>query len=362
MTMEAAWHTVPGGTGRVAVDLAEALSQRDDIAIRGVSAWHIRQPTQNFRPTIDIARLPLPRPLLYETWSRMSFPQLKTRNDSIIHSTTIVAPPPGKSPLVVSVHDLAFRRFPERFPLRARRLFERSWQQVLARSDAVICPSAATSADLIAAGLDTERLHLVSLGHDPYEVTQEQVSRTLNKLQIPEEFILVVGTLEPRKNIPTLIEAFRHIAPKTSAQLVIAGPTGWGLTAQDLLRPLDQSIRNRVSIVGEVQHQDLAALYTQSSVFCYPSLLEGFGLPVLEAMSYGAPVITSKGTSTEEVAGNAAITINPQSPIEIGEALEFLLTDRSAAREISLRGLERSKCFTWAKAAANTVDVYKRLL
>ena len=132
--MEAAWHTVPGGTGRVAVDLAEALSQRDDIAIRGVSAWHIRQPTQNFRPTIDIARLPLPRPLLYETWSRMSFPQLKTRNDSIIHSTTIVAPPPGKSPLVVSVHDLAFRRFPERFPLRARRLFERSWQQVLALS------------------------------------------------------------------------------------------------------------------------------------------------------------------------------------------------------------------------------------
>ena len=362
MTMEAAWHPVPGGTGRVSVDLARALSQRADTNVQGISAFHITQPSPDFRPSIDVKKLLFPRPFLYESWSRTSIPRLHTTDHDIVHSTTIVPPPAGDKPLVVNVHDLAFRRFPERFPQRARRLFERCWKRVLERADAVLCPSAATSADLLAAGLDVDRLHLVPLGHDPQIVTAQTALQVRQKFGIDGDFILAAGTLEPRKNIPALIEAFRELAPKTDVQLLLAGPTGWGITPEELLEPVDDFTKKRISITGEITTTELAALYTEATVFCYPSLLEGFGLPVLEAMSYRTPVVTSKGTSTEEVAGDAAVTVNPSSVFEISEALTHLLNDKSAAQEIADAGYQRSKLFSWDKAASTTVEIYRKLL
>jgi len=264
--------------------------------------------------------------------------------------------------LVVNVHDLAFRRFPERFPKRSRRLFERAWQRVLERADAVLCPSAATSADLLAAGLDAHRLHLVSLGHDPLAVTAEAAAKVRQQLGVKGRFILAAGTLEPRKNIPTLIEAFSNIASTNDMQLVLAGPAGWGITPEELLRPLDELTKKRVRIIGEVTAPQLAALYTEASAFCYPSLLEGFGLPVLEAMSYGTPVVTSKGTATEEVAGEAALKVDPTSVNEVSDALEFLITSETEAQELADRGYERSKLFRWDTTANATVDVYRKLL
>ena len=184
MTMEAAWHPVPGGTGRVSVDLARALAQRPDTSVRGVSAFHVTQPSSDFRPSIDVTKLLFPRPFLYEAWSRTSVPRLNASDHDIVHSTTIVPPPASGKPLVVNVHDLAFRRFPERFPQRARRLFERCWKRVLERADAVLCPSAATSADLLAAGLDVDRLHLVPLGHDPQTVSAQSA------LPVRQQFVI----------------------------------------------------------------------------------------------------------------------------------------------------------------------------
>jgi len=362
MTMEAAWHPVPGGTGRVSIELARALSQRADTKVQGVAARHRSQPPSDFRPSIEVKKLLLPRPLLYEAWSRSPFPRLDISGHDLVHSTTIIPPPATDLPLVVNVHDLAFRRFPDRFPQRARRLFERSWKRVLERADAVLCPSAATSADLLAAGLDTERLHLVPLGHDPQVVTQETALQARQRFGIAGDFILAAGTLEPRKNIPTLIEAFLRIAPHTDAQLVLAGPTGWGLTPEALLESVDDSLKTRITVTGEITTTELAALYTEATVFCYPSLLEGFGLPVLEAMSYRTPVVTSKGTSTEEVAGDAAVTVNPHSAQEISETLQFLLSDTTAARQIADGGYERSKMFRWDKAATATVEIYRKLI
>ncbi len=362
MTMEAAWHPVPGGTGRVSVDLARALSQRAETQVQGVAAYHLTQPSADFRPSVDVTKLLLPRPLLYEAWSRTSVPRLNASDHDIVHSTTIVAPPVSDRPLVVNVHDLAFRRFPERFPYRARRLFERSWRRVLERADAVVCPSAATSADLLAAGLDVDRLHLVPLGHDPQVVTAQAALQVRQKFGIGGDFILAAGTLEPRKNIPTLIEAFSGLVPKTDVQLVLAGPTGWGITPEELLASVDDFTKKRISITGEITTAELAALYTEATVFCYPSLLEGFGLPVLEAMSYRTPVVTSKGTSTEEVAGDAAVTIDPYSVTEISQALTDLVSDKTAAKQIADSGYQRSKLFGWDKAASATVDIYRKLL
>ena len=358
--MEAAWHRVPGGTGRVAVDLANALSRRNDIEIEGVAAWHLNPPSQNYQPSIDVQRLRCPRPLLYECWARSPRPRLKSTKHHLVHSTTIVVPPPGDVPMVVNVHDLAFRRFPERFPKRSRKLFERSWQRVLERADAVLCPSAATSADLLAAGLDAHRLHLVPLGHDPLNVSPEALLETREQVGVQGKFVLAVGTLEPRKNIPTLIEAFNNIAPSHDVELVLAGPIGWGVTPEELLASLDEAAKNKIRIIGEVTTAQLAAL-TRRLSFLLSQPARRIRSTGAGSMSYNTPAVTSKGTATEEVAGDAALMVDPASVDEVSDALDFLLTSESEAQKLADRGYQRSKTFSWDATAAATVDVYRKL-
>lgn len=361
--MEAAWHPVPGGTARVAIDLGSALQRRDGVDVTAVAAAHRREPGADWLPTVPVTHHRVPRPLLYEAWSRGPFPRLRTSSAvDVVHSTTIVAPPVGATPLVVSVHDLAFRRHPDRFPARARRLFERSWRRVLERADAVICPSAATSADLRAGGLDADRLHLLPLGHDPLDVAEDDRARVRQRHGLEGPFVLASGTLEPRKNVPALVAAFGELATHHDAHLVLAGPQGWGVDPAALLEQLNPGVRERVVITGAVSKLDLAALYSEAAVFCYPSLLEGFGLPVLEAMSYGAPVVTSRGTATEEVAGDAALTVDPQQPLEIAAALAAVLGDPGEGQRLTAAGLERSAGLRWDEVAAATVRLYEQLL
>jgi glycosyltransferase involved in cell wall biosynthesis len=360
LTVEAAWHKVPGGTGRVAVDLARALDQRDDTSVRGISAWHFADPPADWAVPVEVTRHRLPRVLLYESWSRWNHPQLRSGSEcDISHSTTVVVPP-VREPLVVSVHDLAFRRYPDRFPARARRLYDRSWRRVLERADAVISPSSATSADLLAGGLDRDRLHLVPLGHDPLPIAEPDVTRVRATYNIHGPYVLAAGTLEPRKNIPALVEAMTSGPRPLSddALLVIVGPMGWGDGHADQLGELTEAQRERVVLTGGIPTADLASLYAGASVFCYPSLLEGFGLPVLEAMSYGAPVVTSANTATEEVAGEAALTIDPSSSEAIAAGLRQVLTDPARAEEMSRLGIERASQFSWAKVAEATRAVY----
>ncbi len=363
MTVEAAWHQVPGGTARVALDLASALDERPDIQVQGLAAMHRKKALGDWRPSINVSHHRLPRLLLYESWSRSQWPKAKCSNSAdLIHSTTIITPPASSIPLVVNVHDLAFRKFPDRFPKRARLLFERSWKRVLERADAVLSPSKATSDDLRAGGLDRGKLHLIPLGHNPIEVSEIVQASTSKKFGIGEQFILAAGTLEPRKNVPSLLKAFEKIVHETESQLVLAGPIGWGVSVSQLLGSVSKATQDKIIVTGAVSREELAALYFRATAFCYPSLLEGFGLPVLEAMSYGTAVVTSKDRSTEEVAGVAALTVDPLSVDEIAEALRLVLTDASVAKELGDLGRERAKLFTWKAAAASTVDVYRSLL
>ena len=157
LTLEAAWHRVPGGTARAANELAAALARRGDVDVSGVAAAHRASPSADWQPPVPVRHHRLPRVLLYEAWSRGNLPRVRSSSAAdVVHSTTVVVPPRSSTPLVVSVHDLAFRRHPDRFPARARRLYERSWRRVLERADAVVCPSMATSADLRAGGIDVE--------------------------------------------------------------------------------------------------------------------------------------------------------------------------------------------------------------
>ncbi len=362
LTLEALWHRVPGGTGRAALELAQALDARDDIVIDGIAAWHFGEPATALGD-VRVYRHRLPRPLLYESWSRWAHPKVRRRGRvDVVHSTTIVPPPTGGVPLVVSVHDLAFRRFPDRFAKRVVRLLERSWRRVLGRADAVLSPSLATSADLRAAGLDADRLFLVPLGHTPRAVAKAQRAEVLRRHRIEGPFVLSVGTVEPRKNLPALLAAFAELAPeRRDLLLVLAGPAGWGRSVVKMRQSLSPAIGERVVTTGFVSDDELAALYGEASAFCYPSLLEGFGLPVLEAMSYGAPVVTSSGTATQEVAGDAAVMVDPNVPSQIAVALARVLDDASLASELSAAGRARAATFTWEATAAATVDVYRKL-
>ena len=360
LTMEAAWHKVPGGTARVAIDLAAALDARADTAVTAIAAFHRSDPGPDWMPSVPVVHHRLPRVVLYESWSRWNWPRIRDVRADIVHSTTVIPPPRGSRPLVVSVHDLAFRRHPDRFPPRARRLYERSWRRVLERADAVLCPSIATSADLRAGGLDADLLHLVPLGHDPAEVSQQDMARVRATYGVGERFVMAAGTLEPRKNVPALLEAFALLPD--DAVLVLVGPVGWGDGPSQLTRGLSEEIRKRVIFTGHVSREDLSALYCAATVFCYPSLLEGFGLPVLEAMSYGTPVVTSVGTATEEVAGQGALMVDPSRPADIAGALRDLWMDSTAAEELSAAGRERAREFSWARVAGATRDVYESLI
>lgn len=363
LTLEALWHRVPGGTARAAVELAGALEARDDVTVDGVAAWHFAKPTEPPPATVRIYQHRLARPLLYESWSRWTHPRVRRRRCvDVVHSTTIVPPPTGGVPLVVSVHDLAFRRFPDRFEGRVVRLLERSWRRVLTRADAVLSPSVATSADLRAAGLDADRLFLVPLGHTPRPVSAETRSAVRQRHRLDGPFVLSVGTVEPRKNLPALLAAFAALAPdRRDLSLVMAGPAGWGPNVTQLRQSLSPEVRERVITTGFVDDDELAALYCEAAAFCYPSLLEGFGLPVLEAMSYGAPVVTSSGTATEEVAGDAAVMVDPNEPTDIAAGLARVLDDDGLAEALSAAGRARAATFTWEKTAAATVDVYRQL-
>jgi glycosyltransferase involved in cell wall biosynthesis len=165
--------------------------------------------------------------------------------------------------------------------------------------------------------------------------------------------VLWVGTIEPRKNLAGLLEAFRRV-PRTDVDLVLVGPEGWG----EDVRSHAAGIETRVRVLGFQTREDLAALYAGADLFCFPSLREGFGLPVLEAMVQGTPVVTSAGTSTEEVAGGAGLVVDPRDPAALAEAITSVLDDADLAGRLAAAGRDRAAEYTWERTAARTVAAY----
>jgi alpha-1,3-rhamnosyl/mannosyltransferase len=176
-------------------------------------------------------------------------------------------------------------------------------------------------------------------------------------------YILYLGTLEPRKNISALLEAYSFLPKKTQASfpLILAGGKGWLMdNLEDEIRRLD--IASRTVLTGYVPRKDLPALYSGAAVFVYPSLYEGFGLPPLEAMACGTPVITSNVSSFPEVVGDAGIMVDPYDVKRLRDEIERVLEDSSLRASLGSRGLARAKQFTWENCARQTLDVYKRVL
>jgi len=364
--LEQPWHRVPGGTAVAAVRTAEALAARDDVDLVGLTARHDGPPTGDgpvVPPEVPLATSRLPRAILYESWHRLSRPRVEglVGEVDLVHASGGAVPATHR-PLVATVHDLAWRRHPEVATARGRRLFE-AWLADARRAEMVACPSEATRLELAEAGFEEERLHVVPLGvgggrvlpAEDRDAARAGVAARLRRHRVDGPFVLWVGTVEPRKNLPGLVEAMDRIPGGGAVPLVLVGPGGWEADARRIAGPLG----DRAVLVGSVSEAERDAWLEAATVLCLPSLHEGFGLPVLEAMAVGTPVVTSAGTATEEVAGGAALVADPTDPGAIGEALGAVLADDGLADRLTAAGLDRAARFTWAATAEAKVAVYR---
>ena len=256
------------------------------------------------------------------------------RGVDLLHCPTYYGPLRSRLPVVVTVHDLAVLRRPEAFGRWTRSYVPRIVPRVLRAATRIIAVSEFTRRELV---------ELVGVRDDRIRVIPNAVDATFTPdgPRAEGEYVLAVGTVEPRKNLPRLAEAAR----RAGMELRAVGAIGWGAVGLD-----------RVHYVGEASDEELACLYRGAAVVAYPSLYEGFGIPVLEAMACGAPVVTSRGGATEEIAGGAAVLVDPLEVESIASGLGEALARRA---ELRARGLQRAQAFSWDEAAARTLDVYR---
>jgi glycosyltransferase involved in cell wall biosynthesis len=352
MTLEQCWHRVPGGTAVAALGMARALRDRPEVELIGVAARHRAQPPQEWRPPIEVAKLSLPRVALYESWHRFRQPSVERATGPVhaIHATSL-AVPPRSAPLIVTIHDLAFLRDPSHFTKHGLSFFNRGTELARADGDLILCPSEATARDCRDNGFEAARVRVVPLGVEQDEMEKSQAIEEVRSLGIEQPYVLWTGTVEPRKNLPRLLRAWRKV--DTDARLVLVGPPGWN----EKLGPLIEATP-RVTSLGWVPHRHLTALYSAAVALCWPSLWEGFGFPVLEAMVQSTAVITSRETSTEEIAGSAALLVDPHDEVEIAAGLQQVLDDPETRARLAAAGRERARTFTWDATANALVDAY----
>ncbi len=358
LLVEQCWHEVPGGTAGAAVDLLRSFQGREDIIATAISARHSEPPDPAYRPPVDVLALPLTRQVLYQAWSRSSQPSIDrfVAGADLIHATGGIVPPTHR-PLVVTQHDLAWLHHPELFTKHGVRFFRRTLSRTAERATIVICPSKATAADLSANGIDNAKIRIIPWGVDQASASPTDVEQVRRRFDLGGRYVLSVGTLEPRKNLRRLVAAFAKAAP-ADVSLAIVGPSGWQQDIESLIAPLG----DRAKRLGFLSRSDLVALYSGATLFAYPSLFEGFGLPVLEAMVQGAPVLTSRGTATEELVGECALLVDPYDVDSISEALGDLLVGSSAVDSLGELGRQRARSYTWTRTADQTIAAYEQAL
>lgn len=329
---------------------------------------HVPQPALHGVDQV-VTRLPLERPAARILWEQAALPvYLRQQGAEVVHGLVNVLPLAAPCPGVVTVHDLSFVRTPEKLPPLKRAYHTALCRASVARAAQIIAVSHQTAADLERFwGVPAARIRVIHNGVAPRFKPQPPASsaawRRRNKL--PARYLLYLGTLEPRKNLERLLRGYaRWIEEDADAAadvaLVLAGAKGWyydeiyGTVAA-------LGLAERVVFPGFVPAADLPAWYAGAAAFVYPSLFEGFGLPVLEAMACGVPVICSRVPSLLEVAGDAAVTVTPNDEAGFVDALRLVLGQPRLHAELSARGQAQAARFTWRRCAEQTVAVYHAL-
>ena len=353
------------GIGQYTLCLLEALTQespQDRFLL--LHNWRQRKPLLE-APNLSHARLFTPS---HYRWEELTLPvELFPLRLDLLHSPDFVLPTRRAYAGVVTVHDLAFLRYPQWLTAKARRYYGRV-RQAVASAERVIAVSECTRRDL---------LELLDVAEDKVGVIYEAAAPSFRPLHLapgahrtlrgrhlaPRRFILFVGTIEPRKNLPVLLRSFgrmrdRYPDLEPHPRLILAGEQGW-LSESVLSLVHEMDLAQEVAFIGQVSQEELVWLCNAARFLAFPSLYEGFGLPPLEAMACGTPVVASNAGAIPEVVGSAGLLLDPQDVDGWAEAMARLWTDDVLWGELRAKGLERAAQFSWQRAARETLAVYQ---
>lgn len=317
---------------------------------------------------LHLSRLPTNRPVVRIFWEQVLQPlALRRAGINLLHALAFVAPLAAPCPFVVTVYDLSFMRYPEAFRPFNRWYLSRFTASTVKRAAAVITISESTRQDVITLlGAPPEKVHTIYCGVDTEfrPLPPEQVAVFKASRQLPDKFILFLGTLEPRKNVDGLISAYARWRQQdpNALPLVIAGGKGWYY--RHIFEKVEQlNLTDSIRFPGYVPQNELPLWYNAATLFVYPSHFEGFGLPVLEAMACGTPVITSTAASLPEVAGTqgAARLVNSNDMAGLAAAMAQISKNDDLQIEMSGLGIERAARFSWRKTAQQTLALYRNV-
>jgi glycosyltransferase involved in cell wall biosynthesis len=352
------WFSAPGGIGTYIRELRRAF---DDLPEPPeVLTFQVAHDGEGATGGTDV-EVPGSIRALYPAWALTARPGLPTALApcDVVHATNHAAvPPAGRGQgLVAMVHDLAFDIVPETFPTTWRWQYRLGVRAAVRRGHVVLVPSTVTRDDLVARyGADPDRIAVTPLASalprsagDPAELQR--------RLGIAPPYLVFPGTLEPRKNAVRLIRAYRQVAPEIPHSLVLAGPEGWG--AAEVREELARPGPGNAVVTGWLGAEDLDTLYRGADAVAYPSLYEGFGLPILEAMQRGVPVVTSTTPACAETAGDAALLVEPDDVAALADALARILGDDALRGDLRARGLARADAFSWDATARATLHAYR---
>ena len=283
----------------------------------------------------------------------------------LFHALAFVGPVVQRAPLVVTVYDLSFIHYPESMPLTRRLYLRLLTGRTCRRARRVLAISQSTADDVARSyHIAPEKIDVALCGHDAeiyYPLPEAAVAAFRAAKGLPERFWLNLGTIEPRKNLVTLFEAYAALPPDQRLPLIVGGGKGWQTEA--IFAAVERlGLSDSVHFAGFIPSEELALWYNSAEVFLYPSIFEGFGLPVLEAMACGTPVIVSNASSLPEVAGNAGLCLPPRDVDAWRDALQQAYTDAGWRHEAAERGLTEAARFTWTQTAAQTAASYQRAL
>ena len=354
------------GIGHYTFELGRSLAavaSNHEFEIVSPSAFSSIEAT--LPPNLQLTNVGLDR-LRRRFWWSIYLPRYCRRASfALFHGTNFELPYWTSCPTVLTIHDLSLLLYPETHEKHLVRRARVKLPLIARRATAIITPSEAVKSEVCEhLGVNADKVFAIpEAARDAfYPMPASESRHVCQRLGIEPEFILFVGTVEPRKNLLTLARAFAQIIKSTSSQLqlVIAGEKGW--LSGDLMDYLrDDHVRERVLFTGHLPDEELRALYSSCRVFVYPSLYEGFGLPLLEAMACGAPVVTSRTPSIMETAGDVARLISPTDVEDLARGITALLNDASERDHRSALGIPHAKKFSWERTATATWEVYQKV-
>ncbi|HXJ84687.1 MAG TPA: glycosyltransferase family 1 protein [Candidatus Methylomirabilis sp.] len=373
---------VPGqrvGVGQYAYQLARALARVDQVNsyVLYPVFYFIVNPDYDqtdlpTAPNMRVAHRRLSPRVVRHLWRRErsdEFKEYLLGRANVVHSTTFCAPRfrAPRRRLVTTIHDCTFVTHPEfHIPANIDHCLHGT-RLAIERADALIAVSESTRRDLIERlEAPADRIVVTHEAADPdlARVTDaDRLDAVRRRYDLPERFVLFLGSMEPRQNLLRLLEAFAALAPslREEFKLVVAGAQGWlNESVHEQVRKL--GLGDSACFPGYIEQDDVAALYSLATVFTYPSLWEGFGLPVLEAMACGAPVLTSNVSSMPEVAGDAALLVPPTDVDAMADGLTRLLEDGALRADLAVRGSDRAAQFSWDRCARETLAVYQTVV